>query len=133
MHADQRAAVGSARGGEIAHHQGEMFGAVEFAAVGDGTEVAEGGGHRRRCHLRDQRGRRTAVVHEVGDTQYRQIMVGSKGEQVVAGAHRPVFGDDLTDHPDAAETQVVDAGHGDQVDGGLGVPGAGEHAAVACP
>ena len=106
-----------------------MLVAVEEGLVDVAGEVAPLGGDAGLGHPPDQLLGLAAVADEVGDADQQQpVGVGEALQLGEAGHLRLVLGDDLAQHAGR-----VQPGHPGQVDGGLGVAAALEHAAVPVP
>ena len=116
----------SARAVDVAHDERDVVLAVDELAVADGLEVAEAGRQLRRRDALDELLVAAAVGDEVGDGDDLQVVALAVLDEVADARHRAVVVHDLADH--AGRVQAGEAG---EVDGGLGLAGALEHAAGA--
>ena len=98
---------------------------VDQRAVADGAELAELGRQLGRDDALDQALGPAPVGDQVGDRDHLQAVLLAVRDQVADPGHRPVLVHDLADH--AGRDQPGEAG---EVDRGLGLAGALEHAAV---
>ncbi len=94
--------------------------------VGVAGEVAPLGGDAGLGDAADQLLVLAPVADEVGDGDHQQAVLLGERDQIGDPGHGAVLVDDLAEDP-----RRVEAGHAGQVDGGLGVPGPLQHAAVA--
>ena len=124
-------AVGTRAGpGDIALDQGDMLDIFVDAGVPDGAELAVSRGDAGFGHPFDVLFVFAAPLDEIGDGDQREIVLVGEDAQLVGLRHRALvlLADDLADR--AGRLQ---AGHARQVDGGLGVARAPQHAAVLGP
>ena len=101
---------------------------VDQRAVADRGEVAEGGRQRGRDDPLDQLLGAAPVGDQLGDGDHLQAVLLAVGDQVGDAGHRAVVVHHLADHPGRGE-----AGEAGEVDAGLGVAGALQHAALFGP
>ena len=112
---------------DVAAHEREVRSPGELLAVCDRDELAV---VRRQPHVRrplDQLLRAPAVLDEVGDGDHLQPVSLAVGDQILDAGHRPVVVHHLAHDAGGRETREPR-----EVDGGLRLAGALEHAAVAC-
>ena len=106
-------------------HHGHVLLAVEHRLVDVAGEVAPLGGDAGLGDALDQLLGLAPVADELGDRDQQQVVLLAELDEVGDPGHRAVVVDDLAQHAGG-----VEAGHAGQVDGGLGVAGPLEHAAV---
>ncbi len=113
---------------DVAEHEGDVLAVVVGAAVADGGELAVAQRHPGRGDALDQLLEPAPVGDQVGDGDQREVVLVGEDTQFVRPGHagRVLLADDLAQHARRAQARQ----HG-QVDGGLGVPGPAQHAAVA--
>ena len=125
VHPDQHVVLALRR----PHHEGQVGLVVEQALVGVAGELAPLGGDPGLGHPPDQLLALAAVADEVGDGDQRQaVALGEALELGQPGHAHAVLGDQLAQHAGR-----VQPGHAGQVDGGLGVAGPLEDAALPGP
>ena len=112
---------------DLALDERDVVLAADELAVADGLEVAEPGRQPRRDDALDELVVAAPVGDEVGDRDHLQPVARAVLDEVVDARHRAVVVHDLAD--DAGRVQPRQAR---EVDGGLGLAGALEHAAGAC-
>jgi hypothetical protein len=98
---------------------------VHQRAVADRGELAEGGGQPRRDHALDQPLGPPPIGDQVGDRDHAQPVALAVGHQVGHPGHGPVLVHDLADHSGRDQ-----AGQAGQIDGGLRLTGALQHASL---
>jgi hypothetical protein len=109
---------------DVALDQRDVVLAVLQRAVADGLEVAELGRQLRGDDALDELVVLAPVGDQVGDRDHLEVVALAVGGEVGDAGHRPVVVHDLAD--DAGGDEPGQAG---EVDGGLGLPRALEHAA----
>ena len=112
--------------GDLAAHEREVLGAVEQRLEHVGGEVAVLGRDARLGHAAHELLAVAAVADEVGDRDEHEPVLGRERLELGQALHRAVVVDDLGEH--AGREAAGEAG---EVDRGLGVPGALQHAALA--
>ena len=118
---------GGAVGAEVAADQGDVaFAAVDFALVGDHAELAVAGLDAGLAGADDVALVAQAVADELGDGEDLEAVLAAEGDEVGNAGHRAVVAHDFAD-----DAGGIEAGHAGQVDGGLGLAGADQHAAAA--
>ncbi len=113
---------------DLTAHQRDVLDAVQDRVVADRPELTVLG---RDAGLRDAHHLRldaTAVGHHVGDRDEREPVLGGERLQLLQPGHVALV---LLRHHLAEHPGRTQAGHPGQVDGGLGVPRAAQHAALA--
>ena len=112
--------------GQIAVHEREVLLAADELAVADRRELAP---RRRQAHrglALDEALGAAAVLDQVGDGAQLEAVLGAELHEIGHARHRPVGLHDLADHARRAH-----AGEPREIDRGLGLAGALEHAAGA--
>ena len=112
--------------GEVAVHEGDVLGAVDRDPVADRGEVAGPRGQPGGGDPVDVGLDAAAVVDHLLDRDHLQAVLVGEGAQLGSALHGAVVVDDLDEHADRGQP-----GHPGQVDGGLGVAAADQHAALA--
>ena len=115
------------RPGEVALHQRDVVLAAQLLAEGDGGELAVGGREPHRGRALDELLVATAVLDQVGDRDQLQPVALAVRHEVADSGHRPVLVHDLADDAGGDEPRETR-----EVDRGLRLAGALEHAAFAC-
>ena len=111
---------------DVAVDEGEVTDVVVGRRVGDDPELAD---RARRGELADALDKVLALLppgDEIGDRDAREAVLAGEGLDLRPLHHRAVVVGELADHPDLGQ-----AGERAEIDGGLGVPRAHEHAALA--
>ena len=111
---------------DLAVDQGDVLDAIQQAVVADRAEGAVRGRDARLGDPLDLALGAPPVGDQVGDGDHREVVVGREDLQFLAAGHVAVvlLADQLAQHAGRGET-----GQSGQVDGGLGVTGAAQHAA----
>ncbi len=114
--------------GDVALDERDVVLAGERLAEGDGRELAVGGRQVDRRDALDELLVPAPVLDQVGDRDHLQPVGGAVADQVRHAGHRAVVLHDLAD--DSRRDQAREPR---EVDGGLGLARALEHAAAASP
>src|SRR5208337_2365994 len=118
---------GGAVGAEVAADEGDVaLAAVDFAFVGDHSELAVAGLDAGLAGADDVALVAEAVTDELGDGEDFEAMFATKGDEVGDAGHFAVVAHDFADDAGRGE-----AGKAGEIDGGLSLAGADEDAAAA--
>src|SRR5208337_3408368 len=118
---------GGAVGAEVAADEGDVaLAAVDFAFVGDHSELAVAGLDAGLAGAYDVALVAEAVTDELGDGEDFEAMFATKGDEVRDAGHFAVVAHDFADDAGRGE-----AGKAGEIDGGLSLAGADEDAAAA--
>ena len=109
----------------VAPDEREVLLAVEDRLVDEQVKSPHSVGMRASATRRTSFSLLAPVADQVGDRDHQQAVLGAEALEVGHPGHRAVVVDDLAEHAGR-----VQAGHAGEVDGGLGVAGPLEHAAV---
>ena len=113
---------------DLAPNQRDVGPAIDDAVVGGDVERSVLGRQSRRGDPLHQPVVAHPVLDQVGDRDHQQVVAAREAFQLRDARHRPVLVHDFAD--DAGR---VEAGEAREVDGGLGLTGPDQHAAVARP
>ena len=119
--------AGGATGAQVAAHERDVaFAAVDLALVGDHAEFAVAGLDAGFAGADDVALMAQAVADELGDGEDPEAVLGAERDEVGDARHFAVVAHDFAD-----DAGGIEAGQARQVDGGFGLAGAHQHAALA--
>jgi len=111
---------------KIAANQCYVLIVIDIARIGDQSEIAEARGKSGFRYATNITLVLHAVADQIRDREHFEFVLAAKFDQLRHAGHRAVFIHDFADHAGGRE-----AGDAGQINGGLGLPGANENAAVA--